>query len=450
MSASDYSNSSYTKNPDIYHRGDFIKNYVLIDKLGSGSFASVWLTYDYINDLFFAIKIQNDEDYDCAIDEIKFLKKVSRSNSKYINHLKSFFIHKKIVDDQEYKNVCMIFDLMAGSLHDLITNSKYSKGFPLLTVKKIIYQLLIALKSLNDHNIVHTDLKTDNILLVGHTFKINDLILKFKNLMKNNKFKFNKKNIKKNITQTKKIFSNIINDLHFSCSDSSDSSIDSDCSDSSNSSYYSTHSYNKFDDLSSIDSSNSSNSLNSHISDYSDSIDPSFIHHDSIHIKLSDFGSCLDVNNLNFDIQTRYYRAPEIILHSHVDSNSDLWSIGCIIYELLTGKLLFDPIKNTKFSDDILHLYDIISIFGFPPNDLLVNSSKFDLFFRSNSLLKINKTINFSSLSLLLKNNLHNDLNDHDFYLTLDFMYDFFNYDSSKRPSIESCLNHPWFDDLNI
>jgi serine/threonine protein kinase len=42
-------------------------------------------------------------------------------------------------------------------------------------------------------------------------------------------------------------------------------------------------------------------------------------------------------------IQTLYYMAPEIILgDSSFTESIDLWSIGCIIYELLTGKYLFD------------------------------------------------------------------------------------------------------------
>ena len=42
-------------------------------------------------------------------------------------------------------------------------------------------------------------------------------------------------------------------------------------------------------------------------------------------------------------IQTLYYMAPEIILgNTNFTASIDLWSIGCIIYELFTGKYLFD------------------------------------------------------------------------------------------------------------
>ena len=42
-------------------------------------------------------------------------------------------------------------------------------------------------------------------------------------------------------------------------------------------------------------------------------------------------------------IQTIYYMSPEIILgNNNFNEKIDIWSIGCIIYELLTGKYLFD------------------------------------------------------------------------------------------------------------
>lgn len=42
-------------------------------------------------------------------------------------------------------------------------------------------------------------------------------------------------------------------------------------------------------------------------------------------------------------VQTIYYMSPEIILgNNNFNESIDIWSIGCIIYELLTGKHLFD------------------------------------------------------------------------------------------------------------
>lgn len=59
-------------------------------------------------------------------------------------------------------------------------------------------------------------------------------------------------------------------------------------------------------------------------------------------IKLIDFGaSCQDCSTGFFYVQSRYYRAPEIVLGVQYDHAVDMWSLGCIFYELITGKPLF-------------------------------------------------------------------------------------------------------------
>lgn len=41
-------------------------------------------------------------------------------------------------------------------------------------------------------------------------------------------------------------------------------------------------------------------------------------------------------------MQTRSYRAPEIILGCPYTEKIDIWSLGCIVAELYTGQVLFD------------------------------------------------------------------------------------------------------------
>ena len=39
---------------------------------------------------------------------------------------------------------------------------------------------------------------------------------------------------------------------------------------------------------------------------------------------------------------SRPYRAPEVVIEAKYDIKIDMWSIGCIFYEFVTGKVLFD------------------------------------------------------------------------------------------------------------
>jgi tRNA A-37 threonylcarbamoyl transferase component Bud32 len=55
-------------------------------------------------------------------------------------------------------------------------------------------------------------------------------------------------------------------------------------------------------------------------------------------IKVIDFGSsCFDDQRIYTYIQSRFYRAPEVIMGSKYGMPIDMWSLGCILAELLTG-----------------------------------------------------------------------------------------------------------------
>ncbi|CAJ1411169.1 unnamed protein product [Effrenium voratum] len=59
-------------------------------------------------------------------------------------------------------------------------------------------------------------------------------------------------------------------------------------------------------------------------------------------VKVIDFGSsCYVDDQLTNYVQSRSYRAPEVILGLPYDQKIDLWSLGCIIAELWSGFVLF-------------------------------------------------------------------------------------------------------------
>jgi serine/threonine protein kinase len=59
-------------------------------------------------------------------------------------------------------------------------------------------------------------------------------------------------------------------------------------------------------------------------------------------VKVIDFGSsCFIHDHLSSYVQSRSYRAPEVILGCRYDYKIDMWSVGCILAELFTGYVLF-------------------------------------------------------------------------------------------------------------
>jgi serine/threonine-protein kinase PRP4 len=67
-------------------------------------------------------------------------------------------------------------------------------------------------------------------------------------------------------------------------------------------------------------------------------------------VKICDFGSAMFAgdNAITPYLVSRFYRAPEIILGLQYDYPLDMWSIGCVVYELLTGKILFPGRTNNE------------------------------------------------------------------------------------------------------
>jgi len=67
-------------------------------------------------------------------------------------------------------------------------------------------------------------------------------------------------------------------------------------------------------------------------------------------LKLCDLGSASDAseNEITPYLVSRFYRAPEIILGIPYDPSLDIWSVGCTLYELYTGKILLPGRSNNQ------------------------------------------------------------------------------------------------------
>lgn len=222
-----------------YYR--FIPNEVLFGRyhvssyLGKGMFASVLRAQDKLANSLVAIKIvrNNESMYKAGLKELNILKQLNNAdlaNESHIIQLKDSFDHKN--------HLCLVFENMECNLRDILKRFGRDIGLNIAAVKSYFKQLLQGLVLLKGCEIIHADLKPDNIL---------------------------------------------------------------------------------------IDSSHK-------------------------YIKISDLGSSMGVSDVvtGSYLASRFYRAPEVIIGLKPGFPADMWSVGCTIFELYTGNILFPGSSNNE------------------------------------------------------------------------------------------------------
>tara|TARA_Y100000996_G_scaffold413851_1_gene403084 strand:- start:6819 stop:8003 length:1185 start_codon:yes stop_codon:yes gene_type:complete len=232
-----------------------INSYTIIEKLGWGSYSTVWKAKK--NDNIYAIKIQksNKDDTELAEKEVKTLYKFV--NKSHIVQLHDTFKYKS----RNGKHICIVMDVLGYDLHEFKHQYKYKDNYymessksdsdtdnedssplqciPVPVVKHIIKQILIGLNIIHSNNYIHTDIKLENILL------------------------------DRPITSIKTI--------------------------------------------------------------------------DDINVKIADFGTAIKTSDKsNYEIGTLHYCAPELMLGLSYSTGIDVWAVGCLIFELISGECLFD------------------------------------------------------------------------------------------------------------
>lgn len=65
-------------------------------------------------------------------------------------------------------------------------------------------------------------------------------------------------------------------------------------------------------------------------------------------------------------------RSPEVILGAKYSTHIDMWSLACMIFELVTGDLLFDPRSGEGYERDEDHLAQFIELLGRMPRKVCV------------------------------------------------------------------------------
>ncbi|XP_064653146.1 dual specificity protein kinase CLK2-like isoform X2 [Lineus longissimus] len=159
-------------------------------------------------------------------------------------------------------------------------------------------------------------------------------------------------------------------------------------------------------------------------------------------IRLIDFGSAtFDHEHHSTIVSTRHYRAPEVILELGWSQPCDVWSVGCIMFELYTGYTLFQTHDNKE------HLAMMERILGSLPYRMTKKSrngyfwhGRLDWDYNSPAGRYVRENCRPLHRYMLGDTQEHREL--------FDLVERMLEYDPTQRITFEDVLKHPFFDAL--
>jgi serine/threonine protein kinase len=164
---------------------------------------------------------------------------------------------------------------------------------------------------------------------------------------------------------------------------------------------------------------------------------------DLVDAKIADLGNaCWIHRHFTDDIQTRQYRSPEVILGATYDQTTDMWSMACMVFELLTGDFLFDPSDGDNYDRNEDHLALIIELLGSCPGHLIRKSRYGRSYFTSQSDLRHIKKLKFWSLSDVLQQKYHYSMEEAQ--QLSSFLLPMLEFDPKQRRHAHKCIKNPW------
>jgi len=159
-------------------------------------------------------------------------------------------------------------------------------------------------------------------------------------------------------------------------------------------------------------------------------------------VRLIDFGSAtFDWEHHSKVVSTRHYRAPEVILELGWAQPCDIWSIGCIAFELYLGFTLFQTHDNRE------HLAMMEKILGPIPSSMVRRTKT--KYFQGGRLLwdehsSAGKYVRENCKAI--KNYQQADADDHE--NLFDLIKSMLIYEPNERIGLDQVLRHPFFDKI--
>ncbi|CAI5796024.1 kinase 3 isoform X3 [Podarcis lilfordi] len=166
---------------------------------------------------------------------------------------------------------------------------------------------------------------------------------------------------------------------------------------------------------------------------------------DKIRVKIADLGNaCWVHKHFTEDIQTRQYRALEVLIGAIYSTPADIWSTACMAFELATGDYLFEPHSGEDYTRDEDHIAHIVELLGdIPPHFALSGRYSREYFNRRGELRHIKNLKHWGLYEVLVEK--------YEWPLEqaaqfTDFLLPMMEYIPEERTTASQCLEHPWLN----
>ncbi|PHH52900.1 Serine/threonine-protein kinase SKY1 [Ceratocystis fimbriata CBS 114723] len=396
--------------PGNYHPvilGDVFKNgqYKVIRKLGDGAFSTVWLARDLKNDQYIALKILISKISE-STTELEMLHHVVKTapaeSAKYVTKLLDEFEHH----GPNGIHKCLVFEPMGPSASSMVEELPQFNPrmfgmkvrYPPQMAKGILKQALQALAFLHNNGIAHGDFQPGNILFVAD-----------------------------NINSVPEEMLRQAEDVE---------------------------NYSISEPVERLDGKE-------------DKWAPKYLcvgqplapftnHGEGFKVKLSDLGGSYFFNKPPAKVLTPIgLRSPEMIITGTVDKTADIWSFGCLLFELVAGEPLF-LIQDRQFEDDE-HVLVLIARLGFLPDELFNAWKPSSLYYTPDKKLfnteyggHTGEDDPFITEDMFVSleqafDHAKPDLSEEEASQVKSLIRRILHYDPLQRPSPAEILSDPWF-----
>eukprot|EP00300_Choanocystis_sp_HF-7_P009154 c16288_g1_i1.p1 GENE.c16288_g1_i1~~c16288_g1_i1.p1 ORF type:complete len:660 (+),score=148.04 c16288_g1_i1:20-1999(+) len=473
-SAGSYGEGGYLR----LHVGDSLsKNrYVIVKKLGWGHFSTVWLAWDSKAEQFVAIKIQKGADkyFESARDEIDILKTVHkfsanrfhnydpRENDSHTVQLLDNFVH----NSRNGSHVCMVFEVLGANVLSLIKHYKH-QGIPLHITRNITRDVLRSLHFLHKTcNLIHTDLKPENVVL--KRWRAPNLSEAVVTAVKAGQYKLipslvtaatapvNKQTAANGNANGDDATANNSNnnganadnglgvdggpkcarpsdDAQADASDDNSKNPNASTAQQPNNNDYDDFEYNSISNI--IRKSKKAPKPKKPFREQTEGWEDSAV--------VVDLGNACWVNkHFSRTIQTRQYRSPEVMLGGEYNETADIWSLACLVFEMVTGDYLFDPQAGVRYDRDEDHLAQVIELVGPLSHRVFASTPKGRKYFTSHGTMRNIPESNPAPLHVVLQKRY--GLSEKDAGSLASFLLPMLDPNPQTRATAAECLNHSW------